>query len=47
VSHGTTGNLLSWRGWVWDPRPMMTASDVLEVLGRLEAVGLRVWVDGG
>jgi lincosamide nucleotidyltransferase A/C/D/E len=26
---------------------MMTASDVLEVLGRLEAVGLRLWVDGG
>jgi lincosamide nucleotidyltransferase A/C/D/E len=26
---------------------MMTAADVLEVLGRLEAVGVRVWVDGG
>jgi lincosamide nucleotidyltransferase A/C/D/E len=26
---------------------MMTASDVLEVLGRLEAAGLAVWVDGG
>ena len=26
---------------------MMTASDVLEVLGRLDAAGLRVWVDGG
>jgi lincosamide nucleotidyltransferase A/C/D/E len=26
---------------------MMTASDVLEVLGCLEAAGLRVWVDGG
>jgi hypothetical protein len=26
---------------------MMTATDVLEVLGRLEAAGLAVWVDGG
>jgi lincosamide nucleotidyltransferase A/C/D/E len=26
---------------------MMTASDVLEVLQRLDAAGLRVWVDGG
>lgn len=26
---------------------MMTASDVLEVLGRLEVAGLTVWVDGG
>lgn len=26
---------------------MRTASEVLEVLGRLEAAGLTVWVDGG